>query len=627
MSQEQEQKENEALAALLLGENPTHEAPAFAAVAQPKFLWSEKAETPGTIQGHTVLPTPSEVWKNDLEGNPSKAEITFAPGISPWARAIKLHEMLHARFTPDILDVANSKELEHVSDAAKQIAEDVRLATLARKRGLMEDQETYFPEKSWNRPLKKGVGRAEIETAAMFMGNYGQPLEGGWDSRNLGKFFERTRSDVSRNTKKALRNWATIVNKATKEPDPKEQFKRIANATQDALAQITTRKFQLPGPAKPTNAKPKAGGGKGSGAPQPGDGNSKGNSKEQEARARLEALAATAKAAREAKESEATKATNAAISAAVAKAARKLKLPTDAIAKAMAALAAKEREQVKQEEKNDQDMPPPDKGWYGGGHGFVGKDSRWSPYGDKPATPDRITAQNYSLDPSASACWGKMVTQIAPLQRNFRALVKRSGVASPEGPIPKYFARWYGDKQIFERQGLRRGGTLLIDVSGSMDWAWEMTRELIESTPAMTIAIYSGHDTHGHLTIIAKDGKLTGKDFKPDSMGHGGGNTVDGPALSWLAKQPRPRVWFSDGIVFPSGIRDYYRHFVCNHHSGKYHAVASGFVADAYRDVDRICRLGAIRRTLDPQMVKDIFQGRRAQASTPEETNLIVKFA
>jgi hypothetical protein len=32
------------------------------------------------------------------------------------------------------------------------------------------------------------------------------------------------------------------------------------------------------------------------------------------------------------------------------------------------------------------------------------------------------------------------------------------------------------------------------------------------------------------------------------------GNVVDGPALRWLARQPEPRIWISDGHV--TGIAD-----------------------------------------------------------------------
>ena len=190
-----------------------------------------------------------------------------------------------------------------------------------------------------------------------------------------------------------------------------------------------------------------------------------------------------------------------------------------------------------------------------------------------------------------------MTVRLAPLERNFRALVKRNGVAAPEGPLPKFFGRWFGDKQIFERQGLRRGGTLLIDISSSMDWSWNQTCALIEATPAMTIALYSGHTaTRGYLTIIAHSGKLVARSFNAGAFGHGGSNIIDGPALSWLCRQPRPRVWFCDGHV--TGIGDH-------GHLG------------IREDADRLCRLGAIRRTVDPAEVKRIFTGRSIPTTPP----------
>lgn len=65
------------------------------------------------------------------------------------------------------------------------------------------------------------------------------------------------------------------------------------------------------------------------------------------------------------------------------------------------------------------------------------------------------------------------------------------------------------------------------------------------------VAIYSGRGDKGELRIVAQgDLRATSDSLKP----FGSGNVVDLPALEWLAKQPEPRLWVSDGRV--SGVGD-----------------------------------------------------------------------
>lgn len=97
------------------------------------------------------------------------------------------------------------------------------------------------------------------------------------------------------------------------------------------------------------------------------------------------------------------------------------------------------------------------------------------------------------------------------------------------------------------------GGTILLDHSGSMGINEAQLQELLHRSPLATIAAYSGGDyagtdgwSAGHLTILAKEGRYAAQTVWPAFPG---GNVVDGPALRWLAKQARPRVWISDGKV------------------------------------------------------------------------------
>jgi hypothetical protein len=68
---------------------------------------------------------------------------------------------------------------------------------------------------------------------------------------------------------------------------------------------------------------------------------------------------------------------------------------------------------------------------------------------------------------------------------------------------------------------------------------------------AAVVAIYSGSGDAGELRIVARgDRRVASDQFES----FGSGNVVDLPALEWLAKQPAPRLWLSDGCV--TGVGD-----------------------------------------------------------------------
>lgn len=95
-----------------------------------------------------------------------------------------------------------------------------------------------------------------------------------------------------------------------------------------------------------------------------------------------------------------------------------------------------------------------------------------------------------------------------------------------------------------------RGGTVLIDASGSMHLETAHLREILAAAPAATVAMYSGEDTQGAVTIIAQRGRMASDaEIAKRREAVGRGNIVDGPALAWLAEQQEPRVWICDGIV------------------------------------------------------------------------------
>ena len=126
--------------------------------------------------------------------------------------------------------------------------------------------------------------------------------------------------------------------------------------------------------------------------------------------------------------------------------------------------------------------------------------------------------------------------------------LSHSGSRINIGRIPRIFDPKPG--KIFERIGEQKGGTVLIDASGSMNLDDQRLSSLAEKLPIGQIAYYSGSRNRcgvdGTLVIYSKDGrsyKLNAGEKLPDVYG---GNIVDFPALQWLLKQPAPRWLISD---------------------------------------------------------------------------------
>jgi hypothetical protein len=127
--------------------------------------------------------------------------------------------------------------------------------------------------------------------------------------------------------------------------------------------------------------------------------------------------------------------------------------------------------------------------------------------------------------------------------------------ASDEGTELRYIPRFAYDQRVFRRPTKRRrgGGSVLIDVSGSMSLdAKDIDRIIADAPGATLVAIYSGRGNEGELRVVVRDGRRAGVGgLEP----FGGANVVDVPALEWLAKQREPRVWISDGSVTGCGDR------------------------------------------------------------------------
>ncbi len=155
--------------------------------------------------------------------------------------------------------------------------------------------------------------------------------------------------------------------------------------------------------------------------------------------------------------------------------------------------------------------------------------------------------------------WGELKT-LPPLPLSTahkpKAQPQRKRLAQLQGARLGSIRRLLTDGRAFRRDVRKpqKGGTILIDASGSMDLSSDDIRAILDRAPAATVAMYSGHATTGAVSIIAKSGRMaTDREIDRRRGQVGLGNIVDGPALRWLAKQAEPRTWICDGAVTGCG--------------------------------------------------------------------------
>ena len=159
-----------------------------------------------------------------------------------------------------------------------------------------------------------------------------------------------------------------------------------------------------------------------------------------------------------------------------------------------------------------------------------------------------------SRDNRQTLTWGRLVAlPTLPMTEHAAATAaQRRTLAVPAGSRLGAIRRSLTDGRCYRRtvQRLAKGGTVLIDTSGSMALEPEQVYAVLAVLPAATVAIYSGKGPAGSVSIIAKGGKCASADAIANRIEDvGPGNIIDGPALRWLAAQAEPRLWVCDGIV------------------------------------------------------------------------------
>jgi hypothetical protein len=150
--------------------------------------------------------------------------------------------------------------------------------------------------------------------------------------------------------------------------------------------------------------------------------------------------------------------------------------------------------------------------------------------------------------------WGKLNPVVANLDKTLPGSIARKKRASAVGRNPRRIHRMLTDpeRRIFDIRSRGKGGIILIDASGSMEFSEGDIYDIVAKAPGALVAMYaedgSGKNGEPNLHVLAKDGKMVSS--IPHRMT---GNNVDLPALEWAAKKrtsnKTPIIWVTDGGV------------------------------------------------------------------------------
>jgi hypothetical protein len=209
--------------------------PAFAPVVQPDYRWTESVNPKGI--GTTALPA--------TDGG--IAHMTIPDGHiaqTPEGRLIRIHELLHARFTPEVDAVARGRdgheEATGLSPMALQIGEDVRLHKIAAGLGVYGD-DAFVSDETYVNISKNGklspIAK-QMKAAQTFMAGYGLPTESGWSTKDLSAFQEVTGASLSRRTRRVLKAWANVAEELLAKGEGVDQFVGLAKKSQKAMDMI-----------------------------------------------------------------------------------------------------------------------------------------------------------------------------------------------------------------------------------------------------------------------------------------------------------------------------------------------------------------------------------------------------
>jgi hypothetical protein len=144
--------------------------------------------------------------------------------------------------------------------------------------------------------------------------------------------------------------------------------------------------------------------------------------------------------------------------------------------------------------------------------------------------------------------WEPMNIKHPPRPVSALSFKRRSGWRVSESGIRvRRPYRLLTDGLAFAHKKRAPGGTVLQDLSGSMHITTDELEALAEAAPSALLAGYSHNRLEGKLSILLANKHRVSKESLYSICS--GNNFIDGPALRWLGKQKRPRIWVSDGYA------------------------------------------------------------------------------
>lgn len=168
--------------------------------------------------------------------------------------------------------------------------------------------------------------------------------------------------------------------------------------------------------------------------------------------------------------------------------------------------------------------------------------------------------------------WDHALLEKLPLTLPHTGRKGRKLVPMPYGKSIRFIAREDTDpeQRVFARKTRSKGGIVVVDCSGSMNFDTSDLDRIMASTAGATVLCYSaGRTGKANIWQVARGGRRTSR--LPDFPGDNG---VDGPALEYglsLRRHNEPVVWVSDtqvtgrGDIASSILRDWCLDF-CHRH-------------------------------------------------------------
>jgi hypothetical protein len=167
--------------------------------------------------------------------------------------------------------------------------------------------------------------------------------------------------------------------------------------------------------------------------------------------------------------------------------------------------------------------------------------------GGEPRTP------RFSASEEKGAKWGKMHIETLKMPITHFSMGRDYTSLKQMGRQFARPMRVFTDGKAFrtKRRNESFDSSFLLDGSGSMMWRSKELLDIIKNCRLGTVGVYDGWSwQEGTLYIVAKKGKrATDEEIELLCQRINNGNTVDGPAVKWLTKQPGRKFWCTDGGV------------------------------------------------------------------------------